>query len=190
MKNTYLFIILALIAGYFLYQKTTPPTLNPAPTSVVNRGNCLADDCLLVDDLEYPVGTLPSSVKEALDTALDDEYKAYSTYQAVIAKLGNTRPFAMIIGAEEQHIASLKALYSKYGETPKANPYLGKVTAPATLALACDTGVSAEISNADLYQNKLLPAVTDYPDITAVFTQLMDASRTKHLPAFERCSTR
>ena len=57
-----------------------------------------------------------------------------------------------------------------------------------TLTAACQTGVDAEIANADLYKNILLPIVTNYPDITAVFTNLMNASEEKHLPAFEKCN--
>ena len=63
----------------------------------VHKGNCLGDDCLLVDELEYPAGELTDEAKLALASALDDEYKAYSTYDAVINTLGSTRPFSMII---------------------------------------------------------------------------------------------
>ena len=155
--------------------------------SSVNRQNCLAEDCLLVDGLEYPVGELPQTVVSALDEAINDEYKAYSTYEAVIKKFGNVRPFSMIIRAEEQHISMLKAVYDKYGLTAPKNSLTGTITAPATLQQACQTGVEAEIANAALYQDKLLPVVADYPDITAVFTNLMSASQQKHLPAFEKC---
>lgn len=154
----------------------------------VNRQNCLADDCLLVDNLTYPVGELPQSVKDALDEAINDEYKALSTYEAVITKLGNIRPFSMIKGAEEQHIASLKAIYDKYGLVAPKNTLSGKVTSPAILKEACQTGVEAEIANASLYRDKLLPAVKDYEDITSVFVNLMNASQDKHLAAFERCN--
>lgn len=153
-----------------------------------NRGNCLADDCLLVDDLDYPAGELSTEVQNALVEALEDEYKAYATYDAVIAKFGSTRPFAMIIGAEEQHIASLKAVFNKYGLEIPENTWVGNVTAPETLQQACQTGVDAEIANADLYNSKLLPVVSEYEDITGVFTNLMNASQEKHLPAFERCN--
>ena len=68
------------------------------------------------------------------------------------------------------------------------NVWLGTVSAPATLQEACQIGVDAEIANAALYQNELLPVVADYEDITAVFTNLMNASEQKHLPAFERCN--
>jgi len=152
-----------------------------------NRGNCLADDCLLVENLDYPVGELPVEVEQALDEAIDDEYKALATYREVVSKFGVVRPFSMIIGAEEQHIASLKAIYDKYGLEVPSNPWLSKVTVPATLQEACQVGVKAEIANAALYREKLLPLVKDYEDITAVFESLMKASLEKHLPAFEKC---
>ena len=153
-----------------------------------NRGNCLSDDCLLVDNLEYPVAELSTGAKEALNEAIIDEYKALSTYEAVIAKLGAVRPFSMIKGAEEQHIASLKAIYDKYGLAVPANTWTNKISSPATLKEACQTGVEAEIANAKLYRDELLPEVADYEDITAVFTNLMNASEQKHLAAFEKCN--
>lgn len=153
-----------------------------------NQKNCLADECLYVDELEYPVGELTDEAKDALEKALDDEYKAYSIYDAVISSLGVSRPFTMIIRAEESHISSLKALFDKYGLSISENPYVGKITSPTTLQEACQAGVDAEIANTDLYREELLPAVADYEDITGVFTNLMNASANKHLPAFERCN--
>ena len=154
----------------------------------INEETCLADDCLAVEELEYPAGTLPESVKNALDEAINDEYKALSTYEVVISKFGMVRPFSMIKGAEEQHIASLKAIYDKYGLEVPRNEWSGSVAAPSTLQEACQTGVDAEIANASLYRDKLLPAVSDFQDITIVFTNLMNASQEKHLPAFDRCN--
>ena len=176
--------ILLLIAFIFL----NDPQSKRQSSSNVTKHNCLADDCLAVQDLNYPVGSLTSEVKIALDQAIDDEYKALSVYQAVIAKFGQVRPFSMVKSAEEQHIASLKSIYDKYGLTVPSNNWTKKVTAPQTLKQACQTGVDAEIANANLYKNNLLPAVKDYQDITLVFTNLMDASQEKHLPAFERCN--
>jgi hypothetical protein len=154
----------------------------------LNRGNCLADDCLQVEDLEFPAGELPIEARQALDEAINDEYKALSTYEAVIAKFGNVRPFSMIKGAEEQHIASLKTVYDKYGLKAPANTWINKVSAPATLQNACQIGVDAEIANASLYKDKLLPMVIEHEDIVSVFTNLMNASQQKHLPAFEKCN--
>ena len=152
-----------------------------------NRDNCVADECLSVDGLEYPVGTLSDEAKSAVLAAIDDEYKAHATYSAVIEKLGSVRPFIMIIRAEEQHIASLKAILDKYGIATPSDPWSGKVVTPDTVAAACQIGADAEIANAALYRNDLLPKVTSYADITSVFTNLMNASQDHHLPAFERC---
>ncbi|MBN1168910.1 DUF2202 domain-containing protein [Candidatus Woesebacteria bacterium] len=142
----------------------------------------------MVEDLDYPVGELPTDVQKALNEAIDDEYKALSTYEAVIAEFGAVRPFSMIKGAEEQHIASLKAIYDKYGLVAPENNWSSKVIVPESLQEACQTGVDAEIANAALYKDELLPVVSDYEDITGVFTNLMGASQEKHLPAFEKCN--
>jgi len=153
-----------------------------------SKQNCLADGCLAVDDLNYPVGKLTDEAKASLFKALDDEYKAQATYDAVINKFGNVRPFIMIIRGEEQHISSLKALFDKYGLDIPENSYIGTITSPNTLAEACALGVDAENANASLYKNDLLPNVKDYEDITIVFNNLMNASQQNHLPAFENCA--
>jgi len=153
----------------------------------VDRGSCLSDECLLVNDLEYPVGSLSDAAKSALTSALNDEYKALSTYEAVVARNGSVRPFIKIARAEERHIAELKSLFDKYGVVIPENPYVGKIAVPETKQAACQAGYDAETANAALYRNTLLPSVTEYPDISAVFTNLMNASQNRHLPAFDRC---
>lgn len=154
----------------------------------MNRESCVSDDCLAVEGLEYPAGELSAEAKESLMLALDDEYKALAAYDATISALGNVRPFSMIRRAEEQHIASLKALFDKYGVAVPNNTHIGTVAAPATLQAACQMGVDAEKANASLYRGTLLPKVATYPDLTQVFTHLMEASEDRHLPAFERCN--
>jgi len=94
----------------------------------------------------------------------------------------------MIKGAEEQHIASLKSIYDKYGIEVPVNEWSDTVTVPASLQEACQVGVDAEIANASLYRDRLIPAVTEYEDIMLVFENLMNASEQKHLPAFEKCN--
>jgi len=179
--------VLLISLGALLYTdnqdlKTTQLGLNNP-----NQANCISDECLAVDTLNYPAGNLTESAKTSLNKALDDEYKAQATYEVIINKLGNVRPFIMIIRAEEQHISSLKSLFDKYGMVIPQNPYAGKVTSPATLTEACKAGVSAEIANVALYKENLLPVVKDYEDITLVFTNLMNASQQKHLVAFQKC---
>lgn len=128
------------------------------------------------------------SFNEALVTAIDDEYKARATYAAVIETYGEIKPFSNIIQAEEQHIASLKSLFQAYGVPIPDDPWSGEIEISGSISELCAAGVQAEIDNATLYREQLLPAVLDYADITQVFTNLMNASQNNHLSAFERCS--
>ncbi|HWS48967.1 MAG TPA: hypothetical protein VN174_02885 [Candidatus Methanoperedens sp.] len=183
-------VVITLFIGLFVGYSLVGAKNRDSKTqdTQITKSTCLADDCLLVDDLEYPVGTLPTEVRKALDAAIDDEYKALSVYEAVIYKFGTVRPFSMIRGAEEQHIASLKAIYDKYGLPTPKNNWTGKITVPKTITESCQIGVEAEIANAALYRDTLLPSVSAYPDIQQVFVNLMNASEQKHLSAFERCN--
>jgi hypothetical protein len=138
----------------------------------------------LIGDEDY--GVLSESEAEALLMALDDEYKAWAVYDQVIADFGAVRPFTSIRQAEENHIAALEALLDRYGLEMPANEYPGNVPTFDTLSEACAAGVQAEIDNAGLYDQ--LFQMVDNPDIIQVFTNLQQASETKHLPAFERCA--
>ena len=190
-KNTIYLVAIALVAGlaggYYLSNSSQLNQKNDNAI-VATRDNCLADECLSIDELKYPVSELSKVVIAAIEKAIDDEYKALSVYESVIKKFGSVRPFSMIKGAEEQHIASLKNLFDKYGLKVPVNTWTNKIAIPATLHESCQTGVDAEIANAALYSDELLPAVTEYEDITLVFTNLMNASEQKHHPAFERCN--
>lgn len=191
MKNKVIFIVVAtlligVLGGKYLWQDK--PIKEQSGAIKITMGNCLADDCLGVEGLNYPAQEITAEAKTALAKAIDDEYKALSVYESVIKKFGMVRPFSMIKGAEEQHIASLKSLFDKYGITVPENKWTNKVSAPATLQSACQMGVEAEIANAMLYRSELLPAVVKYEDITLVFNNLMNASEQKHLFAFEKCN--
>lgn len=179
------FVLLISIILFFSFHKKN--NLSNFPTTNLDKDLCLGDECLNIENLNYPISTLPEEIKNTLDQAIDDEYKAYSTYLGIIKKFGNVRPFSMIIRAEEQHISSLKTIYDKYGINIPNNDWAEKITLPSTIKEACQSGFDAETSNVSLYQEKLLPLVKRYPDITSVFQNLMNASLQKHLPAFEKC---
>jgi hypothetical protein len=51
---------------------------------------------------------------QALHDALDDEYKAWATYNQVIADFGEVRPFINIRDAEGRHIEALQRLFVRY----------------------------------------------------------------------------
>ena len=128
-----------------------------------------------------------ASLKTYLDLALLDEYKARDTYESVLKKYPNAKPFSNIINAEKQHINSLLSLYEKYNvDLPEYKN--NTLEYKGTLQEACSIGVDAEILNAKLYTQDLLPNVKNHADIVDVFTKLYSASQNNHLPAFQKCS--
>jgi hypothetical protein len=131
---------------------------------------------------------LTASEVKALHEALDDEHRAWTTYDQVIRDFGELPPFSNIREAEARHIEALRGLFDRYGLPLPANPWPGKVTRYANLQAACAAGVAAEIENGALYQRLL--ASTQRPDILTVFRNLQEASQQRHLPAFQRCVER
>jgi hypothetical protein len=134
------------------------------------------------------MGPLKDSEVRALEEALDDEYRAWATYDQVIADFGEVRPFSNIREAEARHIEALGVLYARYNLAVPQNPWPGKVTRYASLQEACAAGVAAEIENGALYERLL--ASTQRPDILTVYRNLQAASQERHLPAFQRCVER
>ena len=151
-----------------------------------NRGPAVADPGNAAPIENLTPGDLSDAEAEALRIALEDEYKAWSVYEQVIADFGAVRPFTQIQKAEEKHIDALVTLFERYGLEVPANEVAGSMPSFDTLAEACEAGVQAEIDNAALYDQ--LFDLTDNPDLIRVFTSLQQASQTKHLPAFERCA--
>lgn len=120
----------------------------------------------------------------ALEEALDDEYRAWATYDQVIRDFGPVLPFTRIRAAEERHIDALRTLFARYGLPVPNNPWLGKVRRYTSLHEACEAGVAAEIANGAIYDRLL--AATRREDLLRVFRNLREASQQRHLPAFKR----
>jgi hypothetical protein len=131
---------------------------------------------------------LGSGERSALLEALDDEYRAFATYDQVVRDFGPVRPFINIRAAEARHIEALLSLLRRYGMPIPENPWPGRVAHYASIHDACAAGVAAEIANRALYQR--LFGSTSRPQILTVFRNLSDASEHRHLPAFQRCLAR
>ena len=131
------------------------------------------------------MSVLTEAETEALREALDDEYRAWATYDQVIADFGETPPFSHIRDAEARHIEALRNLFARYGVPVPENPWLGRMERYASVQEACAAGVAAEVANAALYDRLL--AATQHADILAVFRNLREASQERHLRACERC---
>jgi len=133
---------------------------------------------------------LTDAEHDAVLEALDDEHRALAFYSAVLDRFPDAMPFAHIVEAEKRHAAALAAVLGADGRAVPENRHLGspeiRAEVPASIACACDIAVEAEIDNVGLYVEHLLPAVAERPDLVALFTRLMEASRDRHLPAFRR----
>ncbi len=132
-------------------------------------------------------GTLSLDIRTALDRAIQDEYRAETTYEGVVNDFGSIAPFVNVIGAEQRHSAAIALMFTRRSLPVPANPWtLATVTHFATVPAACAAAATAERENIALYDVLLrldLPA-----DVRQVFESNRSASLTAHLPAFERCS--
>ncbi len=135
---------------------------------------------------EKEMNVLTEAEIEALREALDDEYRAWATYDQVIADFGEVPPFSHIRAAEARHVGALRNLFARYRMPVPENHWPGRVARYGSLQEACAAGVAAEIDNAALYERLL--AATQSPDIRVVFRNLREASQQRHLRAFERCA--
>lgn len=130
---------------------------------------------------------LDERTKAALIAALEDERRAIATYQAILNKFADARPFVNIIEAEKRHESFLLPLFEKYGVAVPLNEFdSAKIAVPESLNDACKAGVAAEKENIALYDGFLV--FVKEPDIKEIFVRLQSASRDNHLPAFTRCS--
>ncbi len=129
--------------------------------------------------------TLGESTQQAMIEAINDEYRAHAFYSAVIDKFGAVRPFANIVQSEANHINRWQSLFAQYGMTVPPDTFAGQMSAPNTLAEACQAGADAEVANVAMY-DRFLGFVTE-PDLRAAFTQLRQVSEERHLQAFIRC---
>lgn len=125
---------------------------------------------------------------DALREALDDEHKAWATYDQVVRDFGPVRPFVNIREAEARHIGALLSLFRRYGLHAPENPWPGRVPRYSSLLEACAAGVTAEVENGALYDRLLRSS--DRPELLAVLRNLQRASQKNHPPAFRRCLER
>lgn len=126
-----------------------------------------------------------ADTRAALDEALQGEYESHASYRAVLAAFGNLRPFDEIVEAQERHVQALLRIYAGHEVDAPADPWAGRIEAPATLEDAYRRGIERARANDAMYA-RILGRVDD-ANIRVVMSQLREAARARHLPAFERC---
>ena len=113
----------------------------------------------------------------------DGEYAAAASYAAVLDKYGQVEPYATIYQAELKHVDALIKQLDRAGIVAPANPYMGKIEAPADLTTAAQAWAEGEILNVEMY-DVLIAQSTD-TNLTKVLNNLRSASLDSHLPMFE-----
>lgn len=164
----------------------SPTATTPSATSTVDPPTPTVTATAVPSGSASAPTPAPSTPAAAVWEALmgpDGEYANRARYGAVIDKFGSVQPYANVKAAEDQHITALIRQLQRYGAEIPANPYLGKVTAPADLQSAARAAVAGEQANVAMF-DKLLTRVTD-TGLTRVFTNLRRASLETHLPLFE-----
>lgn len=124
------------------------------------------------------------TLEQMLTLAMQDEYNAQATYDAILNAFGENNAFTNIVKAEVTHQEELRTLFQNYGIAMPENTAAQNVTAPVSLQEAFAAGVDAENANIAMYQAFL--AQKDLPDdVRGVFNTLVNASQ-NHLTAFTR----
>jgi len=131
------------------------------------------------------VNTLSEQEAADLTAAIQEEYTAMNTYQAVINALGDVQPFVRIARSEQQHVNALIRVAQRFGVDVPENAGEVAEIEWSTLTEACQMGVIFEQVDAALY-DELLLNITN-PMLIRVYTNLQRASLNNHLPAFEAC---
>jgi hypothetical protein len=138
---------------------------------------------------DVPVGIESPTEGElaAMNTAIQDEYRAEAVYLAVVADFGEIMPFYRVMFAEERHSEAVASLFVKRGlDVPASDQRAESVPRFDSVSAACAFGVEAEIANIDMYEELLESAVLQ-ADTRRVFENIQRASLENHLPAFEAC---
>ncbi|VFU16779.1 ferritin-like domain-containing protein [Methylocella tundrae] len=158
------------------------------------RGGRRAQGCASVTAPHDIASPLSPAARSAVIEALEDEYHARAFYRAILERFPGAKPFSHIVEAESRHAAALERVLAAYAVPVPSDRHAGseeiRRSVPAALACACEIAAQAEIENVSLYEDKLLPRVAGYQAIESVFNRLMQASRDRHLPAFQRCAAR
>jgi len=114
--------------------------------------------------------TIPLSEyeKQALNIAINEEYKARAIYRKVIDKFGPIDPFSWIVRDEQMHVNWLANLHTKYGLPIPQDQWSGNIIQEfSSKQQACEIGAQAEADNAAAYDT-MLPGIT-HDDIISNF---------------------
>ena len=124
-----------------------------------------------------------------LNASIQDEYCSQAKYARVLVGFPDQKPFSNIVEAEAQHISAVSKLFENRGlRAPESTCALDAASTFGTLAAACLAAADSESATYRMYDGFLVTLGGEPADVVNVFTNLRNASRDKHLPAFTNCA--
>ena len=180
-------IAATLLVGTLASCSMADGEINVDPTKVATVTEEIVPALPEIPVIDITTGAPAAGTNEALAwEALmgpDGEYAAAASYAAVLDKYGQVEPYATIYQAELKHVDALIKQLDRAGIVAPANPYMGKIEAPADLTTAAQAWAEGEILNVEMY-DVLIAQSTD-SNLTKVLNNLRSASLDSHLPMFE-----
>ena len=180
-------IAATLLVGTLASCSMVDGEINVDPTKVATVTEEIVPALPEIPVIDITTGAPAAGTNEALAwEALmgpDGEYAAAASYAAVLDAYGQVEPYATIYQAELKHVDALIKQLDRAGIVAPANPYIGKIEAPADLTTAAQAWAEGEILNVEMY-DVLIAQSTD-TNLTRVLNNLRSASLDSHLPLFE-----
>ena len=180
-------IAATLLVGTLASCSMADGEINVDPTKVATVTEEIVPALPEIPVIDITTGAPAAGTNEALAwEALmgpDGEYAAAASYAAVLDKYGQVEPYATIYQAELKHVDALIKQLDRAGIVAPANPYMGKIEAPAELTTAAQAWAEGEILNVEMYD--VLIAQSSDSNLTKVLNNLRSASLDSHLPLFE-----
>ncbi len=164
-----------------------PMWRNAGKSMTFTKENCLMDECTTVSGINFPATKLDKGTEAILLSVLEEEQTAQNLYSKAVQKFGTNRPFSMILRSEEQHVSSVKALFDKYGVAIPEYTANAKTNPQTKFVDTCKQAADLEKAYVTKLEKEVLPKVKQYSDINQVITNILSASKNRHIPAFERC---
>lgn len=134
-----------------------------------------------------PVVPLTSEAKATLDDALQDAYRTYYTYDAVLDDVGSAAPFSTVAGAELAFTNSLIALYHSHDATPPASIWnSGNVPHFANMQQACMAAEESEVATTMMMERLLQRNLPN--DVRQALEAKRVMARNTHRMQFRSCA--
>ncbi len=152
----------------------------------VSAENCIGDQCLLINGIKYPAGSLNTTASGALDKALKNARDGYYFYKGASVKFNDPK-FLIMMRVKEQQITMIESLYDKYGIKVSAMS-APSVSLSDSAADACGRAADAEKAAAALYDSEITPLVSNFSDMKTAFSAIRNASEKKYEPVFRECA--